>query len=212
MRQAVRSYFPKFTEDFEGRCAYLYLDYEGLVTTGEGNLVDPIEGALGLPWIKPGIGPASEADVRAEWTRVKSAQAHDRGPLAYWKNTARIYLSEPDIDALVWSVLGKLETALLSVPAFHSFASWPADAQLGLLSMGWAMGVTRIVEEFPHFQAACSDRRFLTAANESHMDDATNPGLKPRNAANFILFTNADRVAQRGLDPEPLYYPKITLA
>lgn len=49
----------------------MYLDVRGLVTTGIGNLIDPKEVALPLPWLKEGE-PATADEISAEWDFVKS--------------------------------------------------------------------------------------------------------------------------------------------
>ncbi|MGO9893202.1 MAG: hypothetical protein ACLPX8_03180, partial [Bryobacteraceae bacterium] len=95
---------------------------------------------------------------------------------------------------------------------FQDFDTWPADAQLGLLSMAWAMGPGG-PGQFPHFSSACKSLDFNAAAAECKMNEAGNPGLIPRNQANFTLFSNAAIVlageAQGGLQSSSLYYPRV---
>ena len=42
MRPSVFAAFPGFITRFEGRLPFMYLDTKGLVTTGVGNLIDPL--------------------------------------------------------------------------------------------------------------------------------------------------------------------------
>jgi hypothetical protein len=49
-------------------------------------------------------------------------------------------LSDDAIDSLIIDRLTKNESFLKRQPWFQDFDTWPADAQLGLLSMAWAMG------------------------------------------------------------------------
>jgi hypothetical protein len=58
VRESVRAYFPILTAPLEGVCTWPYLDSRGLVTTGIGDLVDPIELALPLPWHRADGSPA----------------------------------------------------------------------------------------------------------------------------------------------------------
>lgn len=65
----------------EGVVKYMYLDIKGLVTIGVGNLIDPINAALNLPFRyknKPGVTnagqSASRADIEAEWKLIKGKQ------------------------------------------------------------------------------------------------------------------------------------------
>lgn len=214
MQTSVRDYFIFFSVQFENRVPSMYLDIKGLCTTGVGNLIDPIEAALGLPWLHNGTGamwepygsPADQLAIETEWHRVKAAVDHAHGPTKYWTDTARLMLSSSAIDALVLSKLDLFERQLKARPPFAAFDSWPADAQLGLLSMSWACGPAF---NFPHFEAACKARDFATAAAECHMADSNNPGLVPRNRANFRLFLNAAQVEKAQSDPAILHYPSV---
>ncbi len=60
----------------------------------------------------------------------------------------------------------------------------------------------------PLFSAAVKEQDFTTAAKESHMNDAGNRGLIPRNRANALLFENAAAVLEDGGDVDVLYWPK----
>jgi GH24 family phage-related lysozyme (muramidase) len=82
MKTAVAAIFPTFTERFEGHCTFLYCDVKGLVTTGRGNLVDPMSLALPLPWQIDG-SPATEAQVVDAWRpskRVRISSSTAAGP------------------------------------------------------------------------------------------------------------------------------------
>ncbi len=89
---------------------------------------------------------------------------------------------------------------------FSAFDNWPADAQMALLSMAWAMGPAG-PGNFPRFSAACENLDFNGAARECEMDATGNPGLVPRNLANKTLLSNAAVVRDQGLDASVLYYP-----
>lgn len=131
-----------------------------------------------------------------------------------------LQLGDDAINTLVLSKLDQNESALKNVSEFSGYDGWPADAQLGLLSMAWAMG-PNFAPGFPSFRAACfaatsaaasgdlqgAATAWSQAADQSHMDDSANPGLTPRNDADHILFTNAGKVILQGLDPSILQYP-----
>jgi GH24 family phage-related lysozyme (muramidase) len=102
MRTVVASIFPKFTETFEGHCAFLYCDIKGLVTTGRGNLVDPVSLALPLPWQIDDV-TATEDQIAADWNTVKARQdIRMRGGGAY-EGLTQIRLTEDAIDSLTMS-------------------------------------------------------------------------------------------------------------
>lgn len=198
MNTQVREYFPNFTDRYEGRIAFMYLDVLGLVTTGRGNLIDPMTFALSLPWRRKDSSLADQPTIIAEWTRIKSLQSmKQRGGWAYGAY-ATLHLDDQAVNDLTFSKLDQLWGQLLR--RWPLLEQWPADAQLGLLSMAWAMGSEF---KFPHFEAYADVQNWAGCAQECTISTVGNPGVAPRNTANRILFTNASMSP----NPEQLYYP-----
>jgi GH24 family phage-related lysozyme (muramidase) len=201
MKPEVRDAFPTFTDAFEGRTGYLYTDVFGLVTTGRGNLVDygyrrsdpngpqgasdPAP-ALSLGWHVSASDPtlATAQQIRSQWFKVKAAWPATQSVHCEWLTSIRLYLS--DIDALTYRKLDEMWAQLLRI--YPGAEDWPACAQLGLISMAWAMGASF---NFPKFHAAALARDWLVCMTECAMDATHNPGLEPRNAANRALFHGA---------------------
>jgi hypothetical protein len=214
MHASVRQQFIPFSKQFEGRMPVMYLDTHTppLVTVGVGNLIDPVEEALKLPFQWKDSTPsraATAGEINAEWTRIKSLTNLSERASSVWNTVTRLFLDDAAIDDLIFDRLDQDEAILKKRWPFMTYDTWPADAQLGLLSMTWAMGPNF---QFPLFEGACVKLDFASAANQSHIADAHNPGLTPRNRANFRLFANAARVHKneaRNLTPETLYYPRI---
>ena len=222
MFPAVQSGFPTFSTKFEGRVPYMYLDVLGLVTVGVGNLVDPVLAAQALPFRfknRPGIaapGSAATADqIAAEWQALKNDPSLKTRGYKACEPITQLELSDDAIDSLIIDRLTKNESFLKRQPWFQDFDIWPADAQLGLLSMAWAMGPAG-PGNFPSFRAACQRLDFNTAAAQCKMNEAGNPGVVPRNQANITLFSNAAIVvasaAQGGLQRANLHYPQVLTA
>lgn len=193
MQQAVVNAWCPFNRALEGWVSWMYLDVKGLVTTGMGNLIDPIDTALALPWSDGNGQPASQDDIAAEWSRVKAdTRLASAGAMAAGRPT-QLRLADEDIEALV---LAKLDSNVVILSRQHGFAefeNWPADAQLAALSMAWAMGPA-FPEKYPHFSAATAAGDFKTAAAECEMDASANAGLVRRNDANreaFLLAVTA---------------------
>jgi GH24 family phage-related lysozyme (muramidase) len=214
MFSSVQSIFPSFSAGFEGRIPYMYLDILGLVTVGIGNLIDPVATAQALPFCfkNPPGNPATQDQITAEWQTLKNDPSlAAKGHLACEAIT-QLALSNGAIDSLVLAKLTQNESFLKRQQWFLSFDTWPADAQLGLLSMAWAMGPGG-PGGFLHFRAACQALDFKTAAAQCQMNAAGNPGLVPRNTANVTLFSNAAIVLAgeaQGLFQRPtLYYPRV---
>ena len=219
MFASVQSGFRTFNTSFEGCIPYMYLDIKGLVTVAVGNLIDPVELAQALPFrfkSQPGIsgsGAATAEQIAAEWQVLKSDSSLAAKGYKACEAITQLELSDDSIALLISSKLNGIESFLKRQQWFQAFEGWPADAQMGLLSMAWAMGPAG-PGEFPLFRAACQKLDFRTAAAECKMQEAGNPGLIPRNQANFTLFSNAAIVAvggAQGLQGSTLYYPR-TLA
>jgi GH24 family phage-related lysozyme (muramidase) len=207
MYPSVLSSFVSFTQKFEGFLDFMYLDVKGLVTIGYGNLIDPIDEALALTFeakANPGT-PVSADAVRAEWNVVKSrTDLKLRGGVIYGTIT-KLQITRPSLDALMQRKLGAFESILTQ--RFPTFGTWPADAQLGAMSMSWAMGPA-FTGTWPKFTEACLAGDWNGAADNCKMNDVGNPGLKPRNAANDTLFRNAAQAVSQSLALDTLYYPK----
>jgi hypothetical protein len=222
MWPSVQAYFQTFTTQFEGCVRYMYLDIKGLVTVGIGNLVDPVEAAQALPFQfknQPGIaapGSAATADqIAAEWATLKSNPNLAPRGFTACEPITQLELSDDSINTLVLTRLSQNESFLKRQRWFSNFDTWPADAQMGLLSMAWAMGPAG-PGAFPNFRAACQNLEFSVAAAQCQMNETGNPGLIPRNRANFALFSNAAVVlasgVSGGLQSASLYFPRQLMA
>lgn len=209
MRNAVLQNYYDFTARFEGVVPFMYLDVKGLVTVGAGDLIDvaddPRAGlrmALGLPWMRADGAAAAPAEIVAEWEKVKAhREMAPLGGLAF-RGITTLHLEPTAIARLVLGKLTQNETWLAG--RFAGYASWPADGQLAIHSMAWAVGPAF---RFPMFEAAVRRLDFMTAASECHIDELGNPGVAARNIANRSLWLNAATVRRLGLDADILYYP-----
>ena len=129
-------------------------------------------------------------------------------------NITYLELTDRAIDTLIGTRLNQNEVFLKRQTSFKDFDAWPADAQLALLSMAWAMGPGG-PPKFLTMCAACKKLDFDTAAENCKMNETGNPGIIPRNSANKQLFKNAaaviagqsDGFYQRAI----LYYPMVLL-
>ncbi|MFD5299568.1 peptidoglycan-binding protein [Streptomyces mutabilis] len=200
MHQSVWDAFIPFSTPLEGRVQFMYLDVLGLVSTGVGNLLDaddpqhfgtnpkPLPDIFTLAWYdKDTHDIATRAEVLQEYKTVKfSNTAHST--IGQKEAVTRLRISNATIDELVRSKLSQFERYLLGRTEFENLESWPADAQLALFSMAWALGPAF---KFPKFQAAAQQQDWLTMARESKMTETGNPGVIPRNVRNGLLLTLA---------------------
>jgi hypothetical protein len=215
MKPTVQTAFPSFSTRFEGRLKFMYLDRKKLATTGIGNLIDPKEFALPLSWLVGGdpTQPATQDQISVEWDFVKSdPDGRSQQGGGAFESITTLRLTDADVDALVASKAAGNEASLKQRDPFSDFDDWPADAQLGLLSMAWAMGPAF---HFPKFEAACGKLDdngnpapdFRAAADECHISEDGNPGVAPRNVADRQLFLNAADAVDGVLDPDEVHLP-----
>jgi GH24 family phage-related lysozyme (muramidase) len=190
--------FTRFTARFEGICPFMYLDVKGLVTTGIGNLIDPMGEAVGLPWVYKADGaPAPKSEIMSEWEAVKLLQNLKTAGGMGFANHTLLQLTPAGIDQLVADRLAVDENYLKT--RFADWSTWPADAQLATLSMAWAMGPAF---NFPQWEAAARAKNWKACALQCHISTIGNPGVVPRNAANVTLFG----LAANTPDPSELCY------
>lgn len=218
-RDSVLDNFQKTQSQFEGSAKnfdYMYTDAIGFVTTGMGNKIDDnsptdkspgINGygpALKLPWIHKSDGQqATQAEIIQDWQTVKNAHTADGTYDA--PNDAKITqlkLAQPALQDLIASQIVSNEEVLLK--SFPNFADFPADAQMAIHGMAWAMGAGFVpAYGFTKFAAAANAQDWPTAKANSAFKGAA----AQRKAAHDKMFDNAAVVAANKLDAAALWYP-----
>jgi hypothetical protein len=221
MWDSVSQQFQAFSTPLEGQVLWMYADILGKVTIGMGNLIDSEAAALelpalGVPYYHKEGKAVTDDHIRTDWHKVK-----DNPALAgHWPQAepvTELRITEDGVRVLVATKLAQFERYLIEhVAEFASFDGWPADAQLGLLSMAWAMGPAFADGgRWPNFRAACAgqfpgadanpSQRWLDAAANCRM---SNDWLTKRNAVNRGLFRNAAwSAADPPDDPSVLFLP-----
>jgi hypothetical protein len=137
-----------------------------------------------LPWKHKDGTPATHDEIVAEWWKMKHAW-----PGVSSVNCGRIaslFLDQADVDALTLSELDRMWGRVLRY--FPDAETWPEPAQLGVLSMCWAMGGD-FEPGYPHFDEAARAQDWATCAAQCAM---TKPPVPvERNRRNKILFERA---------------------
>lgn len=186
----------------EGCLDYPYADVLNLITTGMGNLIDPVSSAMGLPWQVDGREARGD-EIAAQWWRVKNDPFCARKGHLYARGLTTIRLTQEGIKTVVFRKLDANEAVLLS--RFPDMAGWPACAQMATHSLAWACGPSF---HFPKLASALLARDFDAAAVACTINEwngsVHNVGVIPRNVANRILYRNAQRVEAYHLDPDLL--------
>lgn len=189
MRPIVQQNFFQWSRKFEGYVQHMYLDVKGLVTTGVGNLIDPVSAALSLPWRYTTGILADRSAILAEWSRIKS---HTELAKQGFRAAGKIATLHLDADAIESLVKQKANSFWdwMRTHYFPDCDSWPACAQLATLSMAWALGPGFPVT-FKNYAAAAKRQDWKACAAACGIKTAGNPGIVPRNAANVALLLKA---------------------
>ena len=166
MHEMVQESWMRFNEPLEGIVNFMYLDVKGWVSTGMGNKIDEtarpnsapsaaerqasLRLANQLNWYDQSTGAAaSPAEVASAWDAVKARL--DLAPQGHraFEGLTRLRVTNAEIARIVQQKLLEMERTLVTRPEFSSFSAWPANAQLGTLSMSWGMGP---MFRFPKFR------------------------------------------------------------
>lgn len=199
IRPAVEERFVAFSTPLEGCVPHFYLDIKGLVTIAIGRLADPLSTALDLPLVRADGSAATQAEIEAEWRRIKPATWLARKGHTAARSLCVLHLTPEGIESVTMGRLREMGAALAR--RFPDFPCWPADAQLAVLSLSWACGPGFA---FPKCAAALALGDFTTAARECAISSRGNPGVIPRNVANRRLLTAAALVVAEDGDRDVL--------
>lgn len=208
MHPSVHAAWHRFSEPFEGRILSMYLDVKGYVTTGVGNLIDSVSEAQKLPWRHQSTGmPATPYEIGEAWHRLKSAPEYAHKSTAAARALTGLLLTDADVDALVERKLQEND-AYITNHWFPRFEEIPADAQLAILSMAWAVGPA-FNQKFPLFTYSALAWKWWECASSCRIREEENPGVIPRNKANRLCFQNASVVVANDSDRSVLHWPNV---
>lgn len=163
-----------------------YPDQIGLVTVGLGFLADPLSLMLAMPWRRLDGLRATNAEVSAEYRRVKSLVIPPGA--SRWRTaakTATIRLTKADGANLVIAKLTNNEAHVRQI--LPSWDSLPARAQLAVMSWAWAVGPAA---KFPRMFAALAAGDYCAAAKECRINPDVDT-IHLRNQWNRVLLEAA---------------------
>jgi hypothetical protein len=227
----VAAIIRRFLSLYEGELREMYIDNRGLVTTGVGNLLQTPEEANRYKWEIPGGGPASAPDVAAEYQRVSSPDTKIKIPnwavmgggnfinAAKQLKIVTLQLTTDSYAKIFNDKLTGLESTMKGTPGFEEYEKYPADAQLGVLSLIWANGAgaenwgprkedLRLHKTWPNFTNACKRRAWSEIADRKHYKWKNI--MFDRDKATEQVFRNAqvtEGLLQTGGDATKILYP-----
>jgi hypothetical protein len=215
LQASVVAALPSTFAKWEGNALpYMYADSKGNITTGTGNLIDPVGAALALPWKNSDGSLASQGEISDAWNTVKSAYPDVQSTAS--QTLTSIRLDAAALNDLVLKTVQANHNYFLT--KYPKYTTWPADAQMALHSIAWAWGPgfsnpSDWGSNGAAFDAAvnASPPDFATAATimktASVHEESINPGIVPRDNANVIMFNNAAQVVKSKGDVTAFYYP-----
>ena len=149
----------------EGTVSHLYLDTEGLVTVGVGNMLPTAAAATALGFVdRKTKAPASKAAIEADFAAVK-AQPKGQIASAYQKHTA-LDLPAAAIDTLLDKRIAEFKKQL--IVKFPKYNTYPVAGQLAIMDMAFNLGTSGLVTKFPSFKKAVEAGDWTKAATESN--------------------------------------------
>lgn len=189
MRSVISDRFFSWSQRFEGYVAWMYLDVKGLVTTGVGNLIDPVGAALVLPWKRADGSLATQGEIASEWRTIKTHTELAKLGHVVAKRYCKLHLEHDDVEKLVQQKLAA-NWDWMRKHYFPACDEWPATAQLATSSMAWALGAGFPVT-FKNYAAAAKKRDWAGCAAACKISTKNNAGVAPRNEANKALLLKA---------------------
>jgi hypothetical protein len=198
MHASVRAAWLAFTAPLEGVIPHFYKCISDCVTIAYGVRVEPVSVALHLPMVHAADGRrATFDDIADEWHRIKAAPGLAKGGDRAAKPLCQLRLTPQGIEEVTWHRLNEMVEALAE--RFPDWSSYPADAQLAIISLAWACGSSF---DYPRCEAAIRARDWAAAAEECAIRV---PPLPARSEAQRRHFLAAVRVEAEGLDPAVLH-------
>lgn len=152
----------------EGFVNAIYADSKGNPTVGIGHLLANIDAALGMRFLKTyhqslGHGDSSNIEVAATSTDVRNGYNQ---VLNHLGSRAAVHLSNDDAIQACIADVQETEKGLRGL--YANYDHFTDNAKTGLVDMGFNLGIPRLRNEFPKFNAAVNRGDWGTAATESH--------------------------------------------
>ena len=198
---SVVRFFIQFSAPHEGICDHMYPDKDNAITTMIGYLIDSPQAAEKLPWYAPSGQLATPQEIRTEWHALKAADLRAI-PAPKMRSQTKLRL-KPD-DIMKYTLERLQEMGRLVAHQMPQFLEFPADAQMAVMSMCWALGVARFFGLFVKCVGHLQQFDFEAAAGECKMDETNNAGIINRNVENARFLHAAAKVRLAGTDPSVL--------
>ncbi|MBR0565095.1 hypothetical protein J5J83_03060 [Azoarcus sp. L1K30] len=150
-------------EKYEGKISHMYLDSNGFVTVGVGHLVSSLAEAQSLPFKTEKSMPASAADIKSDYESVKKQPSNRLS--SYYKSHTKLVLQDAEIDSLTNQHIDSFEKELKLI--YNGFDTMPSEVKLALLDLIFNIGMQKLKNNWPTFNAAIKAKDWQKAADNS---------------------------------------------
>ena len=149
---------------FENDIPYMYLDTEGWVTVGVGQMIPDVNAAKRYQFLKPLGEKATAEDIEQDYKRVRAMPAGK--PAETYRVQASLVLSEDYIESILLNKLKECDVALRR--HYLRYDTYPEPVKLALLDMVYNLGASKLFGQFAAFEKAVNAQDWRTAATECH--------------------------------------------
>jgi GH24 family phage-related lysozyme (muramidase) len=154
-------------EQYEGRVEHMYLDTEGFVTVGVGNLLTSTEEAKKLAFVVRDTGIAATVQQKAdEFIKIKARPFGKDQQASKFRPFTILKLSDCVINTMVDKHISSFEGELKRIYGTAEFNGYPDKVQLALFDMIFNLGMTKLKNNFPNFNKHIKAADFKKAALE----------------------------------------------
>lgn len=175
-----------FIAPFEGNISHMYLDTEGYVTVGIGNMLPTADAACALSFVnRTTKNAATKVEITADFQSVsKQAKAMRAGS---YRQFTKLDMPNGEIDRLFRRRVDEFQGQLRR--HYPKYDAFPSSAQLAILDMAFNLGSAALKKKWPKLNEAI-DKEDWTAAAQN----CTRPGANAvRNTGTVGLFEKASK-------------------
>lgn len=149
---------------WEGVIPYLYLDSVGLVTIGIGFMLPNVFSASTLPFVNTSGEPSTQAEIAADFNRVKSLPANKLP--TYYHSFSSPLLPQAEINRLLAANVSSFEISLRKM--YSGYDTYPDSVKVGLIDMCYNLGSAKLKAQYPKFNRAVQTHNWILAADQCH--------------------------------------------
>ena len=164
-------------EKYEGRVNHMYLDSRGYVTVGVGHLLASVEKALLLPFKYSDGNLAPPEEIQREYEFLLTQPANKIA--SFYQPFMSLTLDDQAIDELTHEHIHSFYRELKII--YPEFDSYPSAVRLATFDLIFNLGMTKLKNNWPKFNACMAAQDWAGAAENSRrrgIADARNHYVK----------------------------------